>query len=133
METPLQEAQPSYSSHCQRDAYGRTDPKNQHLQQSKPEAPQAEMLGTPGSEPTLSTQISLPNYQPVNSNVQQMISTDSAGSTVEALETDGNTTGAEDLTWRKQHNAINPYAKQTFPRKRVEIRPRMPEHRVQAE
>ncbi len=33
---------------------------------------------------------------------------------MEALETDGTTTGAEDLTSRKQHDAINPYAKQTF-------------------
>ncbi len=31
---------------------------------------------------------------------------------MEVLETDGTTTGAEDLKWRKQHNAINPYAKQ---------------------
>jgi hypothetical protein len=30
---------------------------------------------------------------------------------MEALETDGTTTGAEDLTWRTQRNAINPYAK----------------------
>jgi hypothetical protein len=42
---------------------------------------------------------------------------------VEALETDGTTTGAEDLTWRKQRNAINPYAKQKFPRERAESRP----------
>jgi hypothetical protein len=77
--------------------------------------------GNAGSAPTLSTQISLLNYQPVNS----------AGSAVEALETDGTTTGAEDLRWRTQHNAINPYAKQTCPRERAKtpkIRPSMLEH-----
>ncbi len=42
---------------------------------------------------------------------------------MEALETDGTTTGAEDLTWRKQHNAINTYAKQIFPRERAESLP----------
>ncbi len=31
---------------------------------------------------------------------------------MEALEADGTTTGAEDLKWRTQRNAINPYAKQ---------------------
>ncbi len=45
METPLQEAQPSYLSHRQHDAHGRSDPKCQHLQQSKPKAPKAETLG----------------------------------------------------------------------------------------
>ncbi len=42
---------------------------------------------------------------------------------MEALETDGPTTGAEDLTWRKQHNAINPYAKQKIPHERAKSRP----------
>ena len=43
---------------------------------------------------------------------------------MEALETDGTTTGAEDLTWRKQRNAINPYAKQKISaRERAESRP----------
>ncbi len=42
---------------------------------------------------------------------------------MEALGTDGTTTGTEDLTWRKQRNAINPYAKQKFPRERAESRP----------
>ena len=37
---------------------------------------------------------------------------------MEALETAGTATGTEDLMWREQHNAINPYAKQTFPRER---------------
>ncbi len=41
---------------------------------------------------------------------------------MEALETDGTTTGAEDLTWRTQRNAISPYAKQKFPRERAETR-----------
>ncbi len=42
---------------------------------------------------------------------------------MEALETDGTTTGAEDLTWRKQRNAINPYAKQNFSREREDSQP----------
>jgi hypothetical protein len=42
---------------------------------------------------------------------------------MEALEADGTTTGAEDLTWRTQRNAINPYAKQKFPHERAESRP----------
>jgi hypothetical protein len=37
---------------------------------------------------------------------------------MDALETAGAATGAEDLMWREQHDAINPYAKQTFPRER---------------
>ena len=41
-----------------------------------------------------------------------------AGGAVEALEANGTTTGADNLTWREQHNAINPYAKQTFFRTR---------------
>jgi hypothetical protein len=101
METPLQEAHPSYSSHRQRDAYGRTDPKYQHLQQSKPEAPKAETLGA-HQHSRLRSVCSTTNQS------TPMCNRWPAGSAVEALETDGTTTGAEDLTWRTQHNAINP-------------------------
>ncbi len=42
-------------------------------------------------------------------------------SAIEALEAAGAATGAEDLTRKEQHDAINLYAKQTFPRERSEM------------
>ncbi len=51
---------------------------------------------------------------------------------MEALEAAGTATGAEDLKQKEQRNAINPYAKQTFPRESEERRSREIEHRVRS-
>jgi hypothetical protein len=55
-----------------------------------------------GSAPTLSTQISLPNYQPVNSNVQQMISRKRCGSAGDRWNHDGG--GGPDVEEAAQHH-----------------------------
>ena len=47
---------------------------------------------------------------------------------MEALEADGTTTGAEDLTWKTQRNAINPYAKRKISARESGEPARMPKH-----
>jgi hypothetical protein len=49
---------------------------------------------------------------------------------VEALEATRSATRVEDLKTGEQHNAINPYAKLTFPRAREESRSSEIEHGV---